>query len=91
MKGSSYIANNLIWGAGTTAKFMDSSAPKIIERINPQLQPKEFSPRVQQIVHAAKTVSGKAVNVTDYLGIRKTVFCFLKLWNLYSSKLNYFL
>lgn len=68
MKGATYIANSLVKGAGSTARFIDTSTPRIIDKIQPAEQPKPVNPTVQKSVEVAKTVTGTTANVTGYLG-----------------------
>ena len=68
LKGASYLASNIIRGAGTTAKYLDSSVPRFMDNMNPPTAPTEIDPNVQKAVEMAKVVTGKAVNVTEYLG-----------------------
>ena len=39
-----------------------------MDNMNPPTAPTEIDPNVQKAVEMAKVVTGKAVNVTEYLG-----------------------
>lgn len=67
VKGATYIANSLVRGAGSTARFMDMTTPRIIDRINPAEQAQPVNPTVEKTVKVAKNVTGTAADVTGYL------------------------
>ena len=70
VKGATYVANSLIRGAGSTARFIDMTTPRIIDRINPAEQPQPVNPTVEKTVKVAKNVTGTAADVTGYLATK---------------------
>lgn len=68
VRGATYLATNLVRSAGSTARFFDTSAPILIDKISPATVPKEINPNVQKTVKIAKDYSEKALDATEYLG-----------------------
>ncbi|KAK6635739.1 hypothetical protein RUM44_000993 [Polyplax serrata] len=67
VRGATYLATNLVRSAGSTARFFDTSAPILIDKISPATVPKEINPNVQKTVKIAKDYSEKALDATEYL------------------------
>ncbi|KAK3910561.1 Protein spartin [Frankliniella fusca] len=66
VRGARWVSSRLISGAERAGDLMNRSTPKILQHIE-QEQPKEFSPNVAKGFEVAKSVSGKAVQVTGYV------------------------
>lgn len=72
VKGASYLANNLVRSATSTARFIDLTTPRIIDKIDPAEEVKPINPTVRKSIEIVKTASGKAANITDYVGKKKS-------------------
>lgn len=66
VRGARWVSSRLISGAERAGDLMNRSTPKILQHIERE-QPKEFSPNVAKSFEVAKSVSGKAVQVTGYV------------------------
>lgn len=65
--GARWVSSRLISGAERAGDLMNRSTPRILQHIEKE-QPKEFSPNVAKGFEVAKNVSGKAVQVTGFIG-----------------------
>lgn len=65
--GAQYISSGLVRGAQKASELMNYGTPKLIDKINPDPNPREVSPRVSQGLQVAKNVTGTAVQVTGYI------------------------
>lgn len=65
--GARWVSSRLVSGAERAGDLMNRGTPKLLQHIE-QEQPKEFSPNVAKGFEVAKNVSGKAVQVTGYIG-----------------------
>lgn len=63
------MANNLVRGADSASRFLDVTAPRLMNRMTPAAEPQPVNPALKTTVGVAKTVSGTAATVSDYLGI----------------------
>nr|CAD7430632.1 unnamed protein product [Timema monikensis] len=67
VKGAHYISHGLVKGAVKAGDLMNYGTPRLIQRLTPDPNPTQVSPRVTQGIQVAKNVTGHVVQVTGFL------------------------
>ena len=66
--GATKLSVGFVKGAEATGRAIHKGAAKIRDHITPEETPSEVSPRVTKGLNAAKTATGGAVKVSQFLG-----------------------
>ncbi|XP_067289501.1 spartin a isoform X2 [Pseudorasbora parva] len=67
LAGSSWLGRGLVRGGEATGKAIQRGASKLRENITPEETPAEVSPKVTKGLNAARTATGGAVRVSQFL------------------------
>ncbi|XP_030010213.1 spartin a isoform X2 [Sphaeramia orbicularis] len=67
LSGASWLSQEFVKGAEATSRAIHKSGFKIRDRVTPEETPSEVSPRVTKSLNAAKTATGGAVKVSQFL------------------------
>ncbi|RZF32840.1 hypothetical protein LSTR_LSTR009391, partial [Laodelphax striatellus] len=65
--GAQYISSGLVRGAEKASQYINSSTPKLLEKITPEPTPRQVSPGIAKSAEVARNVTGTAVVVTGYV------------------------
>ncbi|XP_039295204.1 protein spartin isoform X2 [Nilaparvata lugens] len=65
--GAQYISSGLVRGAEKASEYINSSTPRLLEKITPDPTPRQVSPGLAKGAEVARNVTGTAVVVTGYV------------------------
>jgi len=68
IKGAEAVSRGLLYGATKTSHFLDKGAAFLQSRIEPVKEKPNIKPEYRKGMKTAKNVTGKAVQVSGYVG-----------------------